>query len=62
MPDPEILLPAAPERPLLDQPDAEKLRHEVESLRRELEQAREKNSSKDKQKQAPKRPANEHFG
>jgi RND family efflux transporter MFP subunit len=56
MPDPETLLPAAPERPLLDQPDAEKLRLEVESLRHQLEQERNKNRSKDKNKQAPQRP------
>jgi RND family efflux transporter MFP subunit len=54
MPDPELLLPPAPERHILDQPEEVKLRLEVESLRQQLEQERERNKSKDKQ--APQRP------
>src|ERR1700735_3451455 len=54
MPDPELLLPPAPQRHILDQPEEVKLRLEVESLRHQLEQERERNKSKDKQ--APQRP------
>jgi len=62
MPEPEILSP--PTQPLLDRPEEEKLRGEVESLRRELEQERERNRSNggnnsganDKDKKAPRRP------
>lgn len=56
MPEPEILLPAGPEHPLLDRPDDEKLRQEVESLRRELERERERNRSKNKDNQDKKGP------
>jgi multidrug efflux pump subunit AcrA (membrane-fusion protein) len=56
MPDPELLLPPPPERPLLDETAEVKLRHEVESLRRQLEQERERNRSKEKDKHTPKRP------
>src|SRR5579884_3986052 len=53
MPDSKIVLPAAPpEHPLLDEPNEEKLRHELDRLRRELEEERRRK----REDPEPKRP------
>ncbi|HEY3825115.1 MAG TPA: efflux RND transporter periplasmic adaptor subunit [Bryobacteraceae bacterium] len=58
MAETRALLPPTPEHPLLEPPNEEKLREEVERLRRELDEERKRNSSgkKDHQNGQSRRP------